>query len=68
MSKNNGGFPPIKYCPANEKIDTTQSSVSKERLFSAPIKKNINIREILKTSDNKPVIDLNIKSDELEDL
>lgn len=66
MSKNNGGFPPIKYCKSEEKTDLT--NVSKERLFATPTTKNINIREILKTSDSKPVIDLNIKSEELEDL
>jgi hypothetical protein len=52
-----GGFPPIRYCDNNQKVESLQ----KERLF-AP---KININKILKNSNsNKPIIDLDNKKKE----
>ena len=67
MSKKaNGGFPPIRYCPekASNKDDKTVNV--RERLFAPNINKNINIRQILKETIQKPVIDLD--TDKNEDL
>ena len=51
-----GGFPPIRYCDNNQKVN-----LKKERLF-AP---KININKILKNSNsNKPIIDLENKKKE----
>jgi hypothetical protein len=55
-----GGFPPIKYCDNYEK----NINLKKERLF-AP---KININKILKTNNNKPIIDLENKKKENLDI
>ena len=61
---NQGGFPPIKYC--EEKVKDKEITVKKERGYQ-PKMNNVNIRKILKTSSNKPVIDLDKnKSDNLD--
>lgn len=72
MTKANGGFPPITYCK-DKNVSNTESSETpnnktsnRERLFTTHSKKNINIREILNTKENKLVIDLNPNNDELE--
>jgi len=67
MSKKaNGGFPPIRYCP-EKAVDKDSKNVNvRERLFAPNINKNINIRQILKESIKKPVIDLD--TDKNEDL
>ena len=66
LNKQNGGFPPIKYCNSLKEINIKQHNI-KERQFASTTK-NINIREIINTNDTKPVIDLNITSSELMDL
>lgn len=67
MSKKaNGGFPPIRYCP-EKVVDKDSKNVNvRERLFAPNINKNINIRQILKESIQKPVI--NLETDKNEDL
>jgi hypothetical protein len=68
MSKSNGGFPPIKYCPEkdNNKNIPSNNLNSRQRLFSSSINKNINIRQILKESLQKPVIDINSTKEDLD--
>lgn len=58
-SFKNGGFPPLKYCPAvieskSDKLETKQTS--KERLFANAPKQNISIRQLLSDSKKKPII------------
>ena len=50
MKKNlpNGGFPPIKMC-TSKNIDKS-TKISKERHYSNNNIKNVNIRDIFKTS------------------
>ena len=65
MSKKaNGGFPPIKYCPEKVADKDSKNVNVRERLFAPNINKNINIRQILKESIQKPVIDLDTDKDE----
>ena len=67
MSKKaNGGFPPIKYCPEKDNNKDDKTVNVRERLFAPNVNKNINIRQILKESIQKPVIDL--ETDKNEDL
>lgn len=63
----NGGFPPIKYCPAlDNKKDTNKPQ--KERFFANAPKQNINIRQLLTESNTKKplIITENIVDNELE--
>ena len=53
-----GGFPPIRYCPASSASSAsntlnTKKGATKERFFSNAPRQNINIRQLL--SDNKKV-------------
>jgi hypothetical protein len=69
MLKANGGFPPITYCPVIKSSDSRSDDkkITHERLFASDNKKNINIRQILKENNTKPVIDLfEIKNDDIE--
>jgi hypothetical protein len=68
MSKSNGGFPPIRYCPEknNSNNPSSNNSNSRQRLFSSSINKNINIRQILKETVQKPVIDVNSTKEDLD--
>ena len=68
MSKSNGGFPPIKYCVDKESKKEETNVSTRERYFSSSTKKNINIREILKVSENKPIIDINSNVEELDEV
>jgi len=57
MSDNkipNGGFPPLKYC--KEVLKKTSKEFKKERFFKSDLKKNINIKDILNTKNNKDII------------
>ena len=66
MEKFKGGFPPIKYC--TDKIELVDKKAStRSRTFSYNINKNINIRQILKDTIYKPLIDIvEDKKDDLE--
>ena len=65
MSKPNGGFPPIVYCP--EKAETKEEkSDDKKRYFSSNIRQNINIRQILTEQNKKPIIVLENNEDQLD--
>lgn len=55
MVIKNGGFPPIRYCPATSK-DIPKDKTQKERFFSNAPKQNINIRQLLSDTKKKPVI------------
>lgn len=69
MSKSTGGFPPIRYCPEknnNKNPSSNDSNNSRQRLFSSSINKNINIRQILKESVQKPIIDINSTKEDLD--
>jgi hypothetical protein len=48
--KENGGFPPIKYCAELKK------SGQKERYFAIAPKQNVSIRDILTQNKVKPLI------------
>ncbi len=52
---NNGGFPPIKYIN-NTKNENKE--IKKERFFSPNIKA-LDIKQILSSSVNKPMMDIN---------
>ena len=52
----NGGFPPIKYIKKEYKYDDKQ--IKKERFFSPNIKE-LDIKQILTSSINKPMININ---------
>lgn len=60
MLKANGGFPPIRYCPEknNNKNNNPSNTDTRQRLFSSSINKNINIRQILKETVQKPLINI----------
>jgi len=68
MSKSNGGFPPIRYCPEKDtnKNPPYNNLNSRQRLFSSSINKNINIRQILKESVQKPVINIDSTKEDLD--
>ena len=63
MIQANGGFPPIKYCSTEEA--QIKIKASKERLY-APKTNNINIRQILKDSKKKLIIDDESKKDKFD--
>jgi len=63
MIQANGGFPPIKYCSTEEV--QTKVKASKERLY-APKTNNINIRQILKDSKKKSIIDNESNKDKFD--
>ena len=66
LTKANGGFPPITYCP--DKVNNLDKTIkTRERLFANTIK-NINIRQILKENVQKPVIDLESNKDDTLDI
>tara|TARA_B110000971_G_C19990958_1_gene491940 strand:+ start:1331 stop:1531 length:201 start_codon:yes stop_codon:yes gene_type:complete len=58
----NGGFPPLKFKKTLEKQN------NKDRLFSKPIQKNINIRQILINNSKKDIINENIDKVELDEV
>ena len=70
MDKIKGGFPPIKYCSAKidliNKKDVVNKKVLKERSFASSINKNVNIKQILNNSVNKP--QFNIPEDKKDEL
>lgn len=58
----NGGFPPLKICDEDNKKKT--DSKEKEKGFFYSTKTNtINIREILKKSSKKVIVDSNREED-----
>ncbi len=60
----NGGFPPIKLC--SEDTEPVKKKETKEKGFFYSTKtNNINIRDILKKSKNKVIVDVR-QEDELE--
>ena len=61
----NGGFPPLKLC--STKVDkTSKTKETKEKGFFYSTKtNNINIRDILKKTKNKVIVDVR-EEDELE--
>ena len=60
----NGGFPPIKLC-SQEREPVPKKENKEKGFFYSTKTNNINIRDILKKSRNKIVIDIR-QEDELE--
>ena len=58
----NGGFPPIKLCSTE---DTPKKEKKEKGFFYSTKTNNINIRDILKKTKNKVIVDVR-EEDELE--
>lgn len=63
----NGGFPPIKFCKEErDNVTSSDEKPKKERFFSNTMKNNINIRQILVSKKDVPIIDISEKKDKDE--
>ena len=64
MSLPNGGFPPVKYCKKNKNRKVEKS---KYFSFAKDFQKELDIKQILDTSNKKPVIEIN-ETETLEEI
>ena len=64
MSLPNGGFPPVKYCKSKNSKPTKKN---KYYSFSKDFQKDLNIQQILNTSNKKLLIEIN-DTDTIEEI
>ena len=64
MSLPNGGFPPVKYCKSK---NTKPTKKNKYYSFAKDFQTDLNIEQILDTSNKKPLIEIT-DTDSIEEI